>query len=169
MKITVDLFNLDKLSAELDRYSNIVDNIVDVVLKDMAEKGESYMKATYIAGHPQSQSNGNNIQTFKIPNGYRIEDTSPHAEFAEYGTGVKGQTNPHPDLPASWTYNTSGKPYWWYPTTATDPNTSKFQNEKGDYIAATKGVVGSQHAWKTYQMINNIITKEIENKVGGIR
>lgn len=168
-RIKVDLFDLDKLNTELDNYAKQVDYVVNVALKDLAKQAETYMKSVYVAGHPQGQSNGDNIITKTIPDGYRIEDTSPYAEFAEYGTGIKGANSPHPEPPTSWVYNRSNKPYWWYPTDASDPNTSKFKSISGDYIAATKGVIGSAHAWKTYQWLNQIAVKELNSKVGDIK
>lgn len=39
-----------------------------------------------------------------------------YAIFVEYGTGIVGQQNPHPDPPASWTYdvNEYGDAGWYY-------------------------------------------------------
>ena len=45
-----------------------------------------------------------------------IQAGSLYAVFVEFGTGVVGAGQPHPDLPASWTYdvNGHGDSGWWY-------------------------------------------------------
>lgn len=44
-----------------------------------------------------------------------IRAGAPHAVFVEFGTGVKGQNNPHPE-PEGWKYDTNqhGEEGWWY-------------------------------------------------------
>lgn len=95
--------------------------------------------------------------------------------YVEYGTGMVGSENSHPDaVAAGWRYdvNSHGDLGWWYPTTANDTNPTKKESSSG-FVAWTQGVKSRPFMYETYlwayENFNDIITKSIENEIKNLR
>lgn len=107
--------------------------------------------------------------------GVAISISGADVMYVEYGTGMVGSSNSHPDATAAgWRYdvNSHGDLGWWYPTTANDTNPTK--KESGDgFIAWTQGVKSRPFMYETYlwayENFNDIITKSIENEIKKLR
>lgn len=106
--------------------------------------------------------------------GITLTFTSPHAEFVEYGTGVVGAGNPHPQAEKySWEYASgekSSQGRWWYPTTSDDTNPYKKITKNGDWIAPTSGLPSRPIMYDTFlygrrtytRLINRYIKLELK-------
>lgn len=83
-----------------------------------------------------------------------------YAVFVEFGTGIVGNNNPHPDLAIlGWEYDVNGHGDlgWWYPTTAADKNKYKYRKKNGDYLAWTKGMPSRPFMFNTAQELKNLV------------
>ena len=111
--------------------------------------------------------------------GITLTFTSPHAEFVEYGTGIVGAGNPHPQAEKySWEYASgekSSQGRWWYPTDENDPNENKqlrVNKETGEsyWIAPTSGLPSRPIMYDTFlygrrtytRLINRYIKLELK-------
>lgn len=102
-----------------------------------------------------------------------IDDgASGYAMFVEYGTGVVGADNPHPNPARSgWVYdiNSHGEEGWWYQTVEGDPNPTKYITSTGEWLAWTKGMPSRPFMYMTWlwttrratQIIDMHIKKEL--------
>lgn len=81
-----------------------------------------------------------------------------YAVFVEFGTGIKGQTNPHPDVAIlGWNYdvNNHGDLGWWYPTDESDPNPTKHTCKNGKTYAWTKGMPSRPFMYNTAEILRS--------------
>lgn len=105
----------------------------------------------------------------------RIPDNkSDYAMFIEYGTGVVGESSPHPWASKyGWEYdvNEHGESGWWYPTSKEDNNPTKYFSESsGIWKAWTRGQASRPFMYDTWRWarqsftntINVYVNKEIE-------
>ena len=94
-----------------------------------------------------------------------------YAMYVEYGTGVVGKGESHPKFTEQgWIYdkNEHGEKGWWYPSTADDPNPTKYRGEFG-WWAWTKGQRSRPFMYDTWlwtsQSGTQIIAKNINNEL----
>jgi len=103
----------------------------------------------------------------RYDDGISIAVTSDYAMFVEFGTGIIGQTNPHPNLSfggEEWMYdvNDHGISGWWYPTTESDPNpTKKYDANKNTWFAWTAGQEAKPFMYRTWRYARLIATKTV--------
>lgn len=108
-------------------------------------------------------------------NGIIISIGGADVMYVEYGTGMVGSSNSHPDAAAvGWRYdvNSHGEMGWWYPTTQDDPNPTKTDGPYGP-VAWTQGAKSRPFMYETYLWIsenfNKVITKSIESEIKKLR
>ena len=86
-----------------------------------------------------------------------------YAVYVEFGTGVKGRSNPHPK-PAilGWVYdvNNHGELGWWYPTDKSDTNPTKRVAKDGSMYAWTKGLPSRPFMYTTAEQLRSLIIPE---------
>lgn len=95
-----------------------------------------------------------------------------YAIFVEYGTGIIGAENPHPNPKITWIYssgeNSNGHEGWFYPTIPTDPNPYKHEFN-GQLYAFTKGQKSRPFMYESWlwgtRSAKNIINKNIRREV----
>lgn len=94
-----------------------------------------------------------------------------YAMYVEYGTGIVGESSPHPDPSRhGWHYdiNDHGDTGWWYPTDADDPNPTKYRSKMG-WWAWTAGQAARPFMYETWlwarRSFNNIITAHINKEI----
>lgn len=85
---------------------------------------------------------------------YAVVANSGYAKFVEFGTGIKGENNPH-ELAEQfgWEYdvNSHGEAGWWYPSSESDPNPHKRIGNDGKTYAWTKGMPSRPFMYETIQ------------------
>ena len=112
------------------------------------------------------------INVEKLENGISINMGSDYAVFVEYGTGIIGSQNQHPN-PArdGWIYdvNKHGENGWWYPSNSQDPNKNKYITEDGTILAWTQGMRSRPFMYDTWlwasRSANQIIVKRINREL----
>lgn len=83
-----------------------------------------------------------------------------YAVFVEFGTGVKGRDNPHPNVAIlGWRYdvNHHGDLGWWYPTDESDPNPYKNYSKDGVLYAWTRGMPSRPFMYNTAEILRSRI------------
>lgn len=121
----------------------------------------------------------NSIVLEQVSGGVAIKCNSEYAAFVEYGTGIIGQQNPHPNPKITWIYrsgkNSAEHEGWYYPTTPDDPNPYK-HTFNGQLYAYTKGQVSRPFMYTSWlwgtraakNIINKHIRRQIKNAIGGM-
>lgn len=111
---------------------------------------------------------GNDINVKVTDEGISISLDNAYYMYVEYGTGIMGESFPHPKASRDgWIYdeNNHGESGWWYPTIESDPNPYKWTNEFGSLYAWTRGLPSRPFMYQTWlwasQSSHNIITKHI--------
>lgn len=129
---------------ELRQYQSDVERKVTVLVRALMSEGENHV-AAYIAKNVSatgellrsvnSEMSNDRLGLVKVNNQYAV--------YVEFGTGIVGATNPHPDVAIlGWRYdiNGHGNLGWWYPADSTDLNPTNHQTSSGTWIAWTKGI-----------------------------
>lgn len=119
-KITLDLSTRDinRAIRDLKRYKRELNKKVSLLIKTLTDYGVDVAKAqirelgAWYTGELESSITGYFSPTLGAG---VIKAGSPYAVFVEFGTGIVGQTSPHPD-PKDWQYdiNKHGEDGWIY-------------------------------------------------------
>lgn len=83
-----------------------------------------------------------------------------YAVFVEFGTGIVGSRNQHPDIAIlGWSYdvNGHGELGWWYPTDDADTNPTKKRAKNGQFVAWTKGLPSRPFMYETAQKLKELV------------
>lgn len=126
MQITVDILSKESIQKATERLTNYADDLSDkctMLTKKLAEKGIQTAKMK-IAAYDAVYT-GQLLESINYEKGAVIEAGSewiiytdcPWAKFVEFGTGMVGKNNPHPDTSiVGWKYdvNEHGEYGWHY-------------------------------------------------------
>lgn len=126
MKITVNMLSQKSIDRAAERLQNYADDLADkctLLTVKLAEKGIQTARikiATYDAFYTGQLLDSINYERGAvIQNGdeWIVYTDCPWAKFVEFGTGVVGKSNPHPDVGiVGWKYDTNehGEAGWYY-------------------------------------------------------
>lgn len=152
MKIRMSLSSgsIDGAIKELRKYKKTLSQKAGMVAKELADRGrdKAAQNVREYATYGNLQDIAASIRVKQVKGKYRIYTANRIAPFVEFGTGVRGRNDPHPNAALmAWAYVTgskftwyNGEYGWWYPTTADDLNPTAKQTETGDWIAFTTGM-----------------------------
>lgn len=96
------------------------------------------------------------------------DGVNDYAIFVEYGTGVVGESNPHPQPSRNgWVYdiNEHGDSGWWYPSRESDPNPTRTMTKSGDWIAWTSGMPSRPFMYDTWRWTTSSATQIIDSHI----
>lgn len=157
--IKIDVYNPESIKTAigiLQNYKKQVEKSLDEIMEKFSLQGVEIAKREYVdltaslppASIPSTGELYNSIQSVYIPTLKQaiIFVDSEYAEFVEFGTGVVGANNPHPD-PRFWQYdyNNHGDDGWWY------------FNDQKNRVVWTKGWFSRPFMYNTYQKLKEII------------
>lgn len=154
MKLTTR--SIDDVIKEVKKYRREADDKVKALIKELVNKGVEIAKAqvreldAVYTGQLEESITG----FFDEETGIGIIRTDcPYAVYVEFGTGIVGQRNPHPEPVEGWKYdiNEHGDKGWWY------------FNERDQKWHWTKGMVNRPFMYNTIQQLK----AEVEG--GGIK
>lgn len=134
------------IANALDEIGEIMLDTVRAELSSMGLGDSSFMNEVYVR---------------RYGTGISLKVTSDHLLFVEFGTGIVGDNDQHPDkyfMEQNWSYDTNerGEKGWWYPTTADDPNPHKQTGSDGTLYAFTKGQKSRPFMYHTWLYVNAI-------------
>lgn len=140
-----------KAENELLQYALRLEATEKLILQRLAEYAKHQMEVHLLESVNSETSTGELISSLSIEYGEhfaRVFTENEYAKYVEFGTGIVGSNNPHPQLPNNWKYdvNSHGEKGWVY--TAKDGK---------QYW--TKGEIAHQFAYRTYlDLKQNYIT-----------
>lgn len=108
------------------------------------------------------------VRVYRIKNKIYVEIANNYAIFVEYGTGIIGSENPHPNPAAKgWIYdkNNKGEDGWWYPCDEEIKSRYPYIRTRtinGILYAHTKGQRSRPFVYETYLFALGIITPTLE-------
>lgn len=109
--------SIRKARRELVEYKSSLDKASEEIVLALLKYGKDYVKQQLAdLGAVYTQTLMNSIETeIKGKTGYIFTDLD-YGKFVEYGTGIVGKHDPHPDPPSGWIYdsNAHGQKGWWY-------------------------------------------------------
>lgn len=185
-------FDLDNLEKQIKNQMRLEDAFEIGFQKGLADLAERLEKKIIERLNVYGLGDSNlarSINVTIIGDSILLSATSDYVMFIEYGTGIRGQENPHPKANIDgWEYdvNEHGDEGWWYPTTMADPNptkrinsnpkkrtnsnSTKRINSNGDIYAWTKGHMSRPFMYETWlygrrvgtRIIRSYINKEIK-------
>lgn len=160
--LNIDLDNIQIGITELEKYSEEIDQALEDALAEIASKIEKRIQSE-LSGYGLGGSTiTNDINIEFYDDGISISINNDHWLFVEYGTGIKGESSPHPN-PLEWEYDTNahGVKGWWYPTTESDPNRVKRVGADGNLYAWTQGMPSRPFFYKSYLYARRIATRTV--------
>lgn len=164
--INIDIGKMSSVGKKFDMYSKLLEKAVNDALTEFTLMYKTKLFENMSAyGVPESILG--TVFVDKGKNGISVYIASELVNFFEYGTGIKGSTNPHPKPPAGWIYDSNGhgNDGWWYPTTESDPNPYKWRDPSGQLRGWTRGKVSRPFIYATNlwakRSITNVVHKHI--------
>lgn len=125
-------------------------------LDELAELAGSYLRRRlkyYGLGDSSLIDAVNAMQVSRYGFRIKIYLYGESLEFVEFGTGIIGASNPHPEAGLnSWNYdsNNHGEDGWWYPSEYGKKGKRKYQTKSGDWLAWTQGMEARPFIYDTY-------------------
>lgn len=167
MDFNVDLFNMKSVIDAFEKYGRDLDEALHDGMLDFANQFEAKLLENASAlGVP--------LEVIEMPivdiDGYELTITVGGDEvfYYEYGTGIVGSQNPHPDDPWEYDVNGHGEDGWYYIPSENHHLSyadNTFVNKRGDTVAHTKGIPSKPFIYKTClwgkRSIVNVIRKHI--------
>jgi len=159
LSFTLSTESINNLIKSLQLIDDKIDKISELALKDLAERGITYIK-DYLTMYDLGNSHiADTLQMVKTENGYQLIATGKQldgglcqAVLVEFGTGIKGSQTPH-ELAGTngYVYDIKGhgEAGWWYPTDTNDKNPQKYVTTDGEIIAHTKGMPSRPFMYQT--------------------
>lgn len=119
-KITIKLNEASIAQAikEVRAYQKKVERLADALTRRLTEQGVSLaqLNASYMNIYDSGELMRGIESQYKGKVGF-VVSTATHSVFCEFGTGIMGAENPHPEVAiAGWRYdvNNHGELGWWY-------------------------------------------------------
>lgn len=164
--LTVNISYPNKVKAKLHNYSVALNEAKRNALREISGKIQDKLLENMIKYGVDSTEILGSIEFHADDEGIDIRIGCDYAMFVEFGTGVVGSENPHPNpAKAGWIYGDSG---WWYPTTADKQKRYPHQRTtliNGQLYAYTEGQASKPFVYDTWlwasRSVNNIFRKHL--------
>ena len=136
---------INRAIRELEQYKKELNRKTSLLIETLTDYGVDVAKAqvrelgAWYTGELESSITGYFSPTVCVG---IIKAGSPYAVYVEFGTGIVGQTSPHPD-PKDWQYdiNKHGEAGWWY------------FNDRDQKWHWTKGIESRPFMYNTVQIL----------------
>lgn len=149
-KITISL-NSRSIDSAIKYVADLRKKVKDaatLLVHELTEQGVSIAQLSVVDMNAiDSGELMNSIDSRYMGNVGFVETGAGHAAFVEFGSGIVGANNPHPEVAiAGWRYdvNEHGELGWWYP--------------RGDgTFGWTKGMPSRPYMYQTAQMLRQLV------------
>ena len=168
ISFTLDAGSIERAIREVEDYAEELKSKMADLIQRLSEKGISIAKAQIVQhGAVMDRTLLDSVD------GYYSEDTrtgfvvakAPHAFFVEYGTGIIGADNSHPEVTGEWNpgpigiytkYDTNehGAAGWWYP--APFGWYIPKQSDGSVALAWTKGMSPRPFMYETFKQLEKL-------------
>lgn len=162
---SIDFWKINKGVTNLNKLSKTIENQCHKqAFNYLITKLESVLKQNIsLCGYPDLV---NYIHITKKKNSIIISIDAPFAKFLEYGTGIKGASNPNPDAgKIGWAYMSgqySGRGGgWWYPASKIYGKQRTFVSKRDGkvYAYTNGGLPAGMFMYKTFKYAKNQSTR----------
>lgn len=164
-EVNLDFYKLDKSIKDLDKFFNSYEKAINDAIDEIVVKTEKrlYINANAYGISPERCP----LIVSRLENGVQFSIEGQTAMYLEFGTGIVGKSNPHPNPMIGWVYdiNSHGEKGWWYPTVSSDPNPIKWTDKSGQLRAWTKGRPASPFVFDTFMYTRRIFTRTINKHI----
>jgi len=156
IKMRLTSRSIEEAIREVKQYKQQLDEQVKALIRALVDKGVEIAKVQVreLGAVYTGQLEASITGFFDEETGVGIIRTDcPYAVYVEFGTGVVGQRNPHPEPIEGWKYdvNEHGDAGWWY------------FNERDQKWHWTKGMESRPFMYNTLQIL------KVEAEKGGFR
>lgn len=146
IRIRLNEKSINDAITELNEYRQKVEKAAEEIVYRLTEEGVSLaqMNAAYMNIYDSGEL-VNGIESQYSGNKGFVISTATHSVFCEFGTGVVGANNPHPEVAIlGWKYdvNQHGELGWWY-------------YDKNGEARWTKGMPSRPYMYDTAKMLRN--------------
>lgn len=162
---TIDQEKLIKLTKK-DRYTKKgYDRAIDEASNAIEDKAfDRFEELANVYGIGDSEIMGT-MSVTRIKHGFKMGFDSPYAQFVEYGTGIVGKENPHPDA-EGWIYQTNGRDGWFFGYASLNEGDAN----EDDYIDVgrgyyTRGQPSRPISYNTYIYVRLIAVRMTNNAI----
>lgn len=169
MKVDLTHESIQKAIADIEILEQDLLEKVDEFTRKLAEKGVEYAKIQLLHyGAYQTGKLYNSIHLEKgdvIQNGaqYIVKTDCDYAIYVEFGTGVVGNSHPHPS--GDGVYRTTG---WGFTPVPEGWRGKVYHNKDGSEVAFTIGQASKPFMWDTRQFLSlNSTIREVAKEVFG--
>jgi hypothetical protein len=151
-----DSESIERAINKLKSYQIGIGEALENHIKELTEKGFEYM-ISIVKIESGELKNSISWEYDKINQKGTIKVGAEYAIFVEYGTGIVGANNPHPEMKEGWKYdvNSHGMHGWWY------------FDEKQNRYRWTRGQKANAFVYKTAEYIKNLAGAGIQVKLNG--
>lgn len=164
IKAKIDLLSkssIDNITKLIDELSNFYTS--ESTMKELTEYAGDLVKSNvseYASGHIDE------IHTEVIGNTGKVYTNSDVLIYNEYGTGVVGSGDKHPEADG-WDYDLGehGEAGWWYPTDENDTNPYKSIGKDGVLRGWTRGLPANAGFYKSREELKLIIGNKLNTMV----
>ena len=117
-KLRLNDQSIDQLLSDLKAYREKVKKAPESMVHKLTEQGVSFAKqnAAYMNIYDSGDLVNGIDSEYKGKAEAVVASTAEHSAFCEFGTGVVGAGDSHPNPPPGWKYdsNNHGEDGWWY-------------------------------------------------------
>lgn len=140
--------SIDDAIREIRAYRDKVQKAADEIVYKLTEQGVSLaqLNASYMDIYDSGELVKGIESQYSGGKGF-VVSTATHSIFCEFGTGVVGANNPHPEIAiAGWSYdvNQHGELGWWY-------------IGRDGQAHWTKGMPSRPYMYETARMLRNMV------------
>lgn len=159
IKVKLSANGIANAVRELKAYQREIGVKAARIVAELAGEGEKFAVAAVV---PFSQTGEllKGIKSEASGNVGAVKCDCGYAVYVEFGTGVVGKRNPHPDTAIlGWIYdvNSHGELGWWYPTDDSDVNPTKRRAKSGKLYAWTKGLPSRPFMYETAEKLRGSV------------
>lgn len=168
---TIDIMDIKSVNEGIRRLSHL-DKQLEKAMTDARDEFRDLLRVKLqeeLTRYGLANSKMASTITFtNMSDGMIINVGADYGMYVEFGTGIVGESFPHPNPGAfgvDWEYdeNQHGEKGWWYPTTEADPNpVKKFSKSQQQWFGFTRGLPARPFMYNTW-----LYARRIANQVFG--
>lgn len=169
-ELKVNISYSKEMQNKIDKYIDKLEMARSNAMKEISTRVQDKLLENMIKYDVDSSKILNSVVVIEHKDSLEISVGCEYAIFVEFGTGIIGSENPHPNpKKANWVYGNNG---WWYPTTPEVQ--TRYPNQPTTYIngnlyAFTKGQKSKPFLYDTWLFATRIATKTLKKHIRGVK
>lgn len=163
LKAALSEKGIQSLIDGVERYQRDIEEKIITLLRELVDYGATVCRAEALDLSINNTGNLISSITGEVSGskGY-VRVNCEYAVYVEFGTGVVGEKNPHPNyggytLGYNYDHNGHGELGWWYPTDESDINPTKYYAKDGNLYAWTRGIPSRPFMYNTAKKMEEYI------------